>query len=338
MASITKSQIVAIAKIFKKGIRELDEVLSYKAEDVLLDFGKEKTEEFRSLVLQIEKEIMDSGLSLVTYWDDEYPEALRGIDAPPVFLFVKGNLEYLSYDLFAVVGTRKMSSYGKQVTEQFTKELSKRFVIVSGMASGVDSVAHLTALKNGRPTIAVLGCGINYIYPKSNKTLYEEIIKNGCVISEYLPWEIPKKYTFVARNRIISGLSQGVLVTEAGIESGSLITAKFALEQGRDIFAVPGDIYRSLSEGTNYLIQNGAYLVRNPFDILEYYGFKEHQKLIQLSDEEKEFLQILETEKSIEDIAQVLSKSISEVLVNITVLELKGLVYKTERGTFSRTM
>ncbi|MFN6992334.1 MAG: DNA-processing protein DprA [Fervidobacterium sp.] len=338
MASITKAQIVALSKIFKKGTKELDELLSYKAEDVLLDFGKEKTEEFRNLVLQIEKEIRDSGLSLITYWDCEYPEALRGIDAPPVFLFVKGNLEYLSYDLFAVVGTRKMSSYGKQVTEQFTKELSKHFVIVSGMASGVDSAAHLTALRNKRPTIAVLGCGINYIYPKSNKSLYEEILKNGCIVSEYLPWEIPKKYTFIARNRIISGLSQGVLVTEASIDSGALITAKFALEQGRDVFAVPGDIHRSLSEGTNYLIQNGAYLVKNPSDLLEYYGFKEHQKLISLSDEEKEFLNVLDTEKSIEDIAEILKKSISEVLVNVTVLELKGLVYKTERGTYSRTI
>ncbi|MFN3328818.1 MAG: DNA-processing protein DprA, partial [Fervidobacterium pennivorans] len=194
------------------------------------------------------------------------------------------------------------------------------------------------ALRNKRPTIAVLGCGINYIYPKSNKSLYVEILKNGCIVSEYLPWEIPKKYTFIARNRIISGLSQGVLVTEASIDSGALITAKFALEQGRDVFAVPGDIYRSLSEGTNYLIQNGAYLVKNPSDVLEYYGFKEHQKLISLSDEEKEFLNVLDTEKSIEDIAEILKKSISEVLVNVTVLELKGLVYKTERGTYSRTI
>lgn len=335
---MTKSEIVAFTKVFGKSVKEIDELLPYELENEFLNINKEGIEEYKSLVRRIEEEIAKDKLSLVTYWDDEYPEVLRSIDAPPVFLFVKGNLEYLSYNLFSVVGTRKMSNYGKHVTEQFTKELSKHFVIVSGMAYGIDSIAHSTALENGRPTIAVLGCGVDFIYPKSNKVLYEKIINNGCVVSEYLPWEPPRKHTFVVRNRIISGLSQGVLVTEAGIESGALITAKFALEQGRDIFAVPGDIYRSLSEGTNYLIQNGAYLVKSPSDILEYYGFKEHQKFLELSDEEKAFMKILEVEKSVEEIAQILEKSISEVLVNITVLELKGLVYKTERGTYSRAM
>lgn len=329
------TKIVAYSKTFKKSVSDMEELLLY---DKLIEIDDNVSPEFEKLVSRIENRLSKGDISLFTYWDEEYPEALRNIPAPPVFLFVKGNLECLSYNLFAVVGTRKMTNYGKQVTEQFVKELTKHFSIVSGMAYGIDSIAHSTALKLGKPTIAVLGCGVDYIYPKSNELLYREILKNGCVVSEYLPWERPQKYTFVARNRIISGLSQGVLVTEAGIDSGALITAKFGLEQGKDIFAVPGDINKSSSEGTNYLIQNGAYLVTKPSQILEYYGFKEHQKLIELTQEEKLIIEALSTEQTLEEICEKTSKSLSEIMVLITILELKGLIYKTEFGTYARAI
>lgn len=329
------SEIVAYSKIFKQGVSDLEELLSYNK---LINIDDNLSPEFEDLVSKIERRLSNGDVSILTYWNEEYPEALRNIPDPPVFLFVKGNPECLAYNLFAVVGTRKMTNYGKQVTEQFVKELTKHFVIVSGMAYGVDSVAHSSALKLGKPTIAVLGCGVDYIYPRSNEPLYKEILKNGCIISEYLPWERPQKYTFVARNRIISGLSQGILVTEAGIDSGALITAKFGLEQGKDIFAIPGDINKPSCEGTNYLIQNGAYLVTRPSQILEYYGFKEHQKLVELTHDEKLIIEALSTDQTIEEICEKTSKNLSEIMVLITVLELKGLIYKTEFGTYARAI
>lgn len=329
------SEIVAYSKIFKKSVSKIEEILFYNKS---IKVDSNLSPQFENLILKIEERLSRGDISLFTYWDEEYPEVLRNIPDPPVFLFVKGKPECLAYNSFAVVGTRKMTNYGKHVTEEFVKELTKHFVIVSGMAYGIDSVAHLSALKLGKPTVAVLGCGVDYIYPKANEPLYREILKNGCVVSEYLPWERPQKYTFVARNRIISGLSQGILITEAGIDSGALITAKFGLEQGKDIFAVPGDIYKPSSEGTNYLIQNGAYLVTRPSQILEYYGFKEHKKLIELTQDEKLIIDALSTEQTIEEICEKTSKSLSEVMVVITVLELKGLIYKTEFGTYARAI
>lgn len=331
-----KTEIVAIHKICKKKLEDIDELISYNKSDFLIT--PEQIKEFNDLVHKIEMRLSKGDISLITYWDEEYPEELRHIPDPPVFIFAKGNVEFLSYDLFAVVGTRKMTNYGKQVTEMFSTDLSKHFVIVSGMAYGVDSIAHATALKNLRPTIAVLGCGVDYIYPKSNERLYQEIIKNGCVISEYLPWEGPQKYTFVARNRIISGVSKGVLVTEAGTDSGALITAKFGVEQGKDIFAVPGDIFKSTSTGTNYLIKNGAFLVTRPSEILEYYGFKEHRKIIELNDDEKLMLEALETNLNPEQLSEKISKPLSEILLLLTIMELKGLVYRVEDGTYARAI
>ncbi|MCX7654356.1 MAG: DNA-processing protein DprA [Fervidobacterium sp.] len=329
------SELVAYCKLFKKNLSEIEEFLSYGKS---ISTSRSLPSEFKELVSKIEERLSKKDIYLITYWDEEYPEVLRNISDPPVFLFVKGKVDYLAYNLFAVVGTRKMSSYGKQVTEQFVKELTKYFVIVSGMAYGIDSVAHTTALNSAGRTIAVLGCGVDVVYPKSNELLYKEIIKKGCVVSEYLPWERPQKYTFVARNRIISGLSQGVLVTEAGIDSGALITAKFGLEQGKDIFAVPGDIYKPSSEGTNYLIQNGAFLVTNPYQILEYYGFKEHKKLVELSEEEKLIIDILSTEHTVEEILEKTSKDFSEIMVLLTILELKGLIYRTESGMYAKAI
>ncbi|MGC8819917.1 MAG: DNA-processing protein DprA [Fervidobacterium sp.] len=333
---IRRSEVVALSNLFKKKFDEIDEIVSYGSDDYLDFYSNDPA--FGELVRRIEVRISKGDLNLYTYWDEEYPEALRNIPAPPVFIFVKGNSEFLSYDLFAIVGTRKMTNYGKLVTELFTQELSKHFVIVSGMAYGVDSIAHANCLKSSRPTIAVLGCGVDIIYPKQNENLYSEIIKRGCVISEYLPWEKPQKYTFVARNRIISGISKGILVTEAGLDSGALITAKFGIDQGKDIFSIPGDIFKPTSAGTNYLIRNGAFLVTDPSEILEYYGFKEHKRLIELNENEKILIELLTQNLTVDELAQRISKTIPEVLMMLTILEIKGLVYRLEDGTYMRSI
>ncbi|MGQ9856424.1 MAG: DNA-processing protein DprA [Fervidobacterium sp.] len=327
--------IAVLSRVFKKGVEEIDEYIQYGSQT--LQSVLENSEDYRIVRARVVEYLSKNrDTSLITYWDEQYPEDLKHITHPPVCLFVRGNPEFLANEMFAIVGTRKMTSYGKVVTEMFATELAKHFVIVSGMAYGVDTVAHYSALKVKRPTIAVLGSGIDYVYPKSNKSLYEEIIKNGCVVSEYLPWEEPKKYTFVERNRIVSGLSKGVLVTEASIDSGALITAKFGLEQGKDIFAVPGDILRQSSAGPNYLIKNGAFLVTEPQDILDYYGFKDHRKLVELSDEEEELLKVITEESSIDEIVSQTGKTFSHVMLLLTTLELKGILYKTERGTYTR--
>lgn len=330
----TSLSIVALSKVFKKNITQIEQFLHY--EPTIFEDFENSSREFSELITRLSIYLRETGTKLITYWDEEYPQSLKNIPDPPVCLFVRGKWEYLSYNLFAVVGTRKMTSYGKQVTERFVSEISKHFVIVSGMAYGVDTIAHSTALRLNRPTIAVLGCGVDVVYPKSNKMLYEQIIDNGCVVSEYLPWESPKKFTFVERNRIISGLSVGVLVTEAGVESGALITAKYAIEQGRDVFAVPGDIFRTTSQGTNYLIKSGAFVATEPSDILEYYGFKDHRKIVELTDDEAQIFGAIESEVTIEEMSEKLNVPISQVMLILTTLELKGLVYRTERNTYAR--
>lgn len=203
----------------------------------------------------------------------EYPEQLKNIYNPPIKLYVLGNKKLLEQKGIAIVGCRNASQYGKKVALRFAKDLSEnRINIISGLALGIDTCAHLGTLrKNGiGKTIAVLGSGLDEIYPKQNIELAKQIIKNGgCIISEYSFGAKPEKLNFPKRNRIISGLSRGVLVVEANEKSGSLITADFALEQGREVFAIPGNILNSTSVGTNNLIKQGAKLVTSYEDILE---------------------------------------------------------------------
>lgn len=208
----------------------------------------------------------------INFTSEKYPKQLKEIYNPPKKIYAIGNIEILNYTGIAIVGSRKATEYGKRVTLKLSEDLSKRkIVIISGLAKGIDSYAHIGTLnvKSGR-TIAVLGSGIKEIYPKENIELARKIVKNGgCIISEYPPEEKPNKSNFPERNRIISGLSKGIVVVEASEKSGSLITADFALEQGREVFAIPGNIYNNTSIGTNKLIQQGAKLVTNFEDILE---------------------------------------------------------------------
>ena len=199
----------------------------------------------------------------------EYPQNLKNIYDPPKKIYLIGNKDLLYQKGIAIVGARDATQYGKKIAYNLAKELSEQnIVIISGLAIGIDSYAHKGALEKG--TIAVLGSGIDNIYPKQNLELAREIIKNkGCIISEYPLGTKPERLHFPQRNRIISGLSDGVVVIEASKKSGALITAEFALEQGKEVFAVPGDINKKQSEGTNQLIKDGAILLTSATDILE---------------------------------------------------------------------
>ncbi len=217
-------------------------------------------------------------IDIITYGDKKYPSRLRQLEDPPAVLFCKGKLpDFNSRLSLAVVGTRKMSEYGKASAYKIAYEMAAaNAIVVSGMALGIDGVASGGAIAAGGDTVAVLGCGIDVVYPKQHRELYEKIAKTGAVISEFMPSTPPEKYNFPVRNRIISGLCQGTLVVEGDRRSGSLITAKNAIAQGREVFALPGKVDESNSEGPNELIRDGAYVALCTDDIINHYDFLYH--------------------------------------------------------------
>lgn len=223
--------------------------------------------------LDIEKEISrieKQKVSIVTFSDDNYPANLKSIFDPPVVLYVKGKLLPEDRIAIAMVGTRRPTTYGKMVAEKLSKELAEREVsVVSGLARGIDTSAHKGALSCGGRTIAVLGCGIDICYPPENRALFDEISERGAVVSEFPMGTRPEKMNFPMRNRIISGFSLGAVIVEAGSRSGALITAECALEQGREVFAVPGNIFNLGTKGTHSLIKQGAKLAERCEDIIE---------------------------------------------------------------------
>ncbi|EID2622464.1 DNA-processing protein DprA [Listeria monocytogenes] len=210
------------------------------------------------------------GITPIWILEDSYPALLREVYEAPPILFCKGNIDLLQRQAIAIVGTRQMSEYGRKACVKIVSELSAHdLTIISGMAIGIDTIAHKATLNKNGATIAVLGSGVNKIYPKKNEFLAKEIAKEGLLLSEYLPSQEAKRWHFPERNRIISGLAIGTVIIEAAERSGSLITADIALEQNRQVFAVPGNIFIDTWQGTNYLIQEGAKLVMNADHIIE---------------------------------------------------------------------
>ncbi|RZI48221.1 DNA-processing protein DprA [Lactococcus kimchii] len=212
--------------------------------------------------------------SSISILDSAYPDRLRQIYNPPALLFYQGNIELLKYPKLAFVGSRASSSSGILSVQKIIKELKQSFIIVSGLAKGIDAASHISAIKSQTPTIAVIGSGLDVFYPAENRKLQEYMAQKELIITEYSPGEKPLKYHFPERNRIIAGLSRGVVVVEAKLRSGSLITSERALEEGRDVFAIPGNITEGYSDGCHHLIQQGAKLVYQAQDILEEYFYQ----------------------------------------------------------------
>lgn len=223
-----------------------------------------------SFIRRVKEELMRRNIAAVTFFDPEYPEYLKEIAQPPWVLYIKGDVSLLSTACLAVVGTRQPTNYGRRVARKMAAEIASRgWAVVSGMAAGIDSEAHRGALEADGKTIAILGTGVDVVYPKHLRSLYAELAKKGAVCSEMPPGTAPHPGLFPRRNRIISGLSLGTLVVEAAERSGALITADFSMEQGREVFAVPGPVTSEKSVGTNRLIQQGAKCVTCVQDILE---------------------------------------------------------------------
>ncbi|HHM01905.1 MAG TPA: DNA-protecting protein DprA [Caldithrix abyssi] len=269
---------------------------------------------------------------IITYWDKEYPRSLKAIYDPPALLFVEGDASLMDQPAVAVVGTRVPSAYGKHVTDSLTRELCRQgLVIASGFARGVDTIAHKAALSAGGHTLAVLGNGLDVIYPSENRVLLEPFARKGLRISEYPFGTKPDSGNFPKRNRIISGLSLGVLVVEAGEKSGALLTAMYALDQNREVFAVPGPISSPKSAGTNNLIKQGAKLVQNVDDILSELGGvafedkKEEKPEPALEEPALSIYRFLGNEpRHIDQIALECRLSPSEALNQLLMLELNG--------------
>lgn len=273
------------------------------------------------------------GISILTWEDDLYPHRLKEIDQPPPVLYMRGALTSEDTWAVAVVGTRRISAYGRQVTEELSAFLAANGVtVVSGLARGVDASAHQSALKNGGRSIAVLGCGVDRIYPPEHTALAEKMMACGAVISDYAPGTPPDASNFPPRNRIISGLSLATVVVEAGDTSGALITAQFAVDQGREVFAVPGNILAPQSKGTNRLIAQGAHPMLSVTDLLEMLNLtrvteQRHVRKILPGDElEEKLMRVLTHEpQHMDEIRNLSGLPIERVSAALVMMELKGL-------------
>lgn len=298
----------------------------------------EKSSDFKLIIEKINEKITSIGVKVITILDDDYPESLRYIEDPPSLLYVKGNLNI--YNPLAFVGARSHSSYGNMAVNKIIDAISSfDFTIVSGMAYGIDSLSHKRALLNNLNTIAVLGTGIDVVYPKSNKALYEEISEKGAIISEFPLGISANKFTFPMRNRIISGLSKVVVVVEAKDKSGSLITARLAAEQGKEVFAVPGNITSIYSVGTNKLIRDGAIPLVEVKDIFDYYPELSKNKVtednIDLDAEELLVYNLIEKGiNNTNDICINLKNEVFYINKILTKLELKGIIERISMNEF----
>jgi len=303
-----------------------------------------KFENFRNKfdIKKYEIELEKRKISYVCLEDKEYPTRLKKISNPPIILFVKGLINFNSQAKFiAIVGTRKITSYGKSITDLFSSHLSQSgLIIVSGLAIGVDAKAHTSCLESGGKTIAVMGNGVDICFPRSNQKIYDEILKRkGTLVSEFPPGEPPSAGSFPSRNRIIAGLSDGVLVTEGASDSGSLITANYGLEFGRKVFAVPGPITSSLSAAPLRLIEKGAKLVVGPEDVLKEFEIKPpSKKLVSArgdTKEEQKIIDLLQNESlNFDELVRNLKLDSSTVATILSMMEMKGIIKQPTGGNF----
>ena len=321
---------------------QLYSLTSHDISDIVPEtyISKYNIETCKEQMRKLEEINAKNDIKFISILDEEYPTNLKNIDYPPKILYYKGDISLLKKEKnIAVVGSRKPTTYGKWATSSLVKDLvDKDFCISSGFAGGIDTISHSTAIKNKGKTICVFATSVDKIYPTQNRYLYQEVLDgNNLIISENNSLKPAQKKNFALRNRIVSGISKGVLITEAGSKSGTLITAKYALEQGKYVFAVPGNINSPNSYGANALIKDGACMVTNIGDILFEMRYEDkytNQEINQvmniddLSDIEKQVYMIIKLENIChsEKIAIALNMNIQDVISILNVLDLKGYI------------
>jgi DNA processing protein len=291
--------------------------------------------------------IISKNINVTTFWNDDYPTQLKNIYYPPLILYSVGKFLPNDNQSVAIVGTRKSTDYGKLNTQYFSSELAKKNItIVSGLARGIDSIAHKAALKANGRTIAIIGSGLDVVYPPENKSLFTQIVQNGVVFSEFPLGTKPDAQNFPKRNRIIAGISLGTLVIETKENGGAMQTAKFAFDQNKEVFAIPGNLTSEQSNGTNILIQrNSAKLVREPEDLIVELNLKLNPIIersisttkFELSLFEEKIYETLDVlPKQIDTISREANLSISDSLVNLLSLEFKGLIQQLPGKQFKK--
>lgn len=327
-------------EIFEK-LEELTNTLNLTTDDTQLILNSKNCEKY----LEVMDYLENNGIGLIDMNDYRYSESLKNITKPPLFLFYKGNVELLNKKrVIGVVGTRRATKYGELGCERVIKNLvDGGVVIVSGLALGIDSIAHTETLKLKGSTIAVLGCGIDVYYPQTNIGIRKEIEKYGLVISEFPLGMRPIPKNFPIRNRIIAGLSKGIAVIESSLKGGSLITANLSLDEGRDVFAIPGDITYPLSQGCNELIKSSqAKLITSGDDILKEYGWdKKNEKgenFNRLIGIKLEIYSVLKTKMHLEEIKQKITCDTNELLSNLMELEIEGYIQSLPGGNYRRRL
>jgi DNA processing protein len=343
---ITSKYQKARRKILGKNIGPTTLPKLERRELELLDFPDKAIDAIKNNYLQLaENEVnkaRQGGVEIIFHEDDFYPASLKEIYDPPDFIYVLGNKEVLKTDKLAVVGSRKAGNYGWQCLDGILPDICKSgLTIVSGMAYGIDSMAHKIAVREKCNTIGVNAGGLFHLYPAGNKGLIQQIQQFGCVISEFSLETVPRPFYFPIRNRIIAGISKAILVVEAALKSGSLITARLGLEQNRDIFAIPGRIDSPISAGTNYLIQQGAKLISSAKDILNEFGIvlekEEAPQLIDFSAREQKILELMADcdIKSVDFLVDKLDESPSATISSLMGLILKSAIIE-ESGGYKR--
>lgn len=337
------SRFGTVSSAYEANLAEIQETIGTRVGEAFIQFRTTFNPEKKI------EEIKKKNIDILTPEDLIFPQQLKDIPDPPICLYVKGELITVDFEtgiFFSIVGTRNPTSYGVQVTRIMSSELAAAgCVIVSGLALGIDAAAHASAMEQNGKTVAFLGCGVDIVYPATNRHIYNRIEQGGgLIISEFPPGYLVKKGHFVARNRLISGLSRGVLVVEGLKDSGSLITARYAAIQGKEVFAPPAPLISNYSEAPNLLLKEGAKLVTSSKDILDELNLKpvpKTQKEIMklLSDEERAIYTILLAESQMpDDITLISSLPINQVLSVISSLEIRGIIEKNREGMYQVTV
>lgn len=325
--------------------------LSTPNELVEIGLSKDKASEFDEFRKKFDIEdyfgrLKTLKIGVVTILDREYPENLRDLEGAPSVLYFKGRLKSSDVNSVAIVGSRKMSSYGREVAQKFSAELASFGVtIVSGLAKGIDTAAHVGVLSVGGRTIAVLGQGLDSVYPPENTALADKIIKSGgAILSEYPLGTPALPINFAVRNRIVSGLSAAVVVIEGAEKSGTLLTASHAAEQGKTVFAVPGQVTSPLSAAPHFLLKNGAKIATSVSDILEELDLQmkvdkeKIEKIMPSSKEEAKLIEILEMEPlHLDELVRITRGKTAEISARLTIMEMKGMVKNLGQGVYRKT-